>query len=113
MDKEHIGIGSDTWVSVSALEQEHDTKPFFDAVTKFYIKSIKKMIQKFPFGDSLLQDLELLQPNKLNSSTVDTAIGLAKCFPQLELSNASSLDKLREECLDYILSPMDLPVHWC
>ena len=68
------------------------------------------MIQKFPFGDSLLQDLEVLQLKKLNSSSIDTIIGLAKRFPQLKLSNASSLDKLREECLDYILSPMDLPV---
>ena len=109
VDKEHMGIGSDTWFAVSAMEQEHDTKPFFDAVKKFYVISIKKMIQKFPFGDSLLRDLEILKPKKLTSSTIDSVIGLAKRFPQLELSDAPSLDKLREECLDYILSPSDLP----
>lgn len=64
------------------------------------------MIQKFSFGDSLLCDLEILLPKKLN---VEKAIGLAKRFPQLELSDSTMLDKLREECLDYILSPTDLP----
>ena len=63
------------------------------------------MIQKFPFGNSLLCDLEILLPKKLKA---ETAISLAKRFPQLELSD-SSLDKLREECLDYILSPTGLP----
>ena len=103
-----MGIGSDTWIAVSAMEKEHDTKPFLDAVKKFYVISIKKMIQKFPFGDSL-EILEILQPKTLTSSTIDSVIGLAKRFPQLELSDAPSLDKLREECLDYILSPSDLP----
>ena len=67
------------------------------------------MIQKFPFCDSLLRDLDILLPKKLNTSTLDTVIGLAKRFPQLQLSDVSCLDKLREECLDYILSPADLP----
>ena len=64
------------------------------------------MIQKFPFGE---HDLEILLPNKLNSSSIDTAVSLAKRFPQQELCGSDSLDKLREECLDYILSPGDLP----
>ena len=64
---------------------------------------------KFLFGDSLLRDLDILLPKKLNTSTLDTVIGLAKRFPQLQLSDMSCLDKLREECLDYILSPADLP----
>ena len=109
LDTEHMGIGSQTWISIAGLEEEHDTKPFFDAVRNFYIKSTKKMIQKFPFGDSLLRDLDILLPKKLNTSTLDAVIGLAKCFPQLQLSDVSCLDKLREECLDYILSPADLP----
>ena len=69
-----MGIGGDTWIAVSAMEKEHDTKPFLDAVKKFYVISIKKMIQKFPFGDSL----EILQPKTLTSSTIDSVIGLAK-----------------------------------
>ena len=40
LEKEHIGIGS--WICISALEQEHDTKPFFDAVKNFYISTLKR-----------------------------------------------------------------------
>ena len=89
----------------SAMEQEHDTKPFFDSVKKFYVKTSKND----PFGDSLLRDLEISQQKKLTSSTIDSVVGLAKRFLQLELSDASSLDKVRKECHDYILSPSDLP----
>ena len=103
LEKEHLGIGTDTWVAVAELEQEHDTKPFFEAVRKFYVKSIQKMIQKFPFGDRLFRDLEILVPGKFD---VQTATKLAQQFPQLGIS---SLDTLREECLDYTLSPTDLP----
>ena len=88
---------------MAELEQEHDTKPFFEAVRKFYVKSIQKMIQKFPFGDRLFRDLEILVPGKFD---VQTATKLAQQFPQLGIS---SLDTLREECLDYTLSPTDLP----
>ena len=42
LDREHIGIGSDTWACISMLEEEYDTKPFFDAVKTFYISSIQK-----------------------------------------------------------------------
>ena len=29
LEKEHLGIGTDTWVAISVLKQEHDTKFFF------------------------------------------------------------------------------------
>ena len=57
------------------------------------------MILKFPFGDSLMCDLEILLPGKLKA---ETALALAKCFPQLHISDSASLDNLREECMDYI-----------
>ena len=47
LDRENLGIGTDTWTSVAVLEEEHDTKPFFDAVREFYVNTIKKMIKKF------------------------------------------------------------------
>ena len=28
VDDEHLGIGDDSWVSIAALEEEHDPKPF-------------------------------------------------------------------------------------
>lgn len=65
LENEHLGIGNDTWISIATLEEEHDTKPFFEAVRKFYEMSIKKMIQKFPFGDSLMCDFEIFLPKKL------------------------------------------------
>jgi len=68
---------------LAEIEKEHDIKPFFNAVRKFYVASIciQKMIQKFPFQDPLLKD----QPEKTASYSVGTVLGLAiaKCFPQL------------------------------
>ena len=83
-------------------------KPFFNAIS-FYASSITKMLQKFPFGDTLLKDLRVLQPEKAASYPVSTIIGLAKRFPQLGLADSVSLDQLREEFLDFTLSPTDLP----
>jgi len=102
-------VGIHTWVVVSAVEQEQNIKPFFDAVKQIFIKSIEKMMKKFLFGDSLLRDLEILKPKKLASSTIDVVIGLANKFSQLKLSDDySSFDKLSEECLDCILSSTDI-----
>jgi len=36
-------------------------------------------------------------------------ISLAKKFPQLDLCDSKSLDCLKEEFLDFTLSPTDLP----
>ena len=109
LDDENLGVGSDTWVSLAELQEEYDLKPFFTAVRNFYVASIKKMLQKFPFSDSLLKDLGVLQPEKTASYSVDTVLGLAKRFPQLGLVDPESLDQLKEEFTDFKLSPEDLP----
>ena len=70
---ENLGIGDNTWVALAEVEQEYDTKSFFTSVRKFYLSSIKKMLKKFPFGDSLLNDLGILQPDK--ASTYDLKAG--------------------------------------
>ena len=67
------------------------------------------MLKKFPFGDTLLRDLAVLQPDQTTTHSTDTIISLAKRFPQLGLDDLESLDQLREEFLDFCLSPMDLP----
>eukprot|EP00731_Ephydatia_muelleri_P014342 Em0008g62a len=54
------------------------------------------------------RDRRVLQPDKAASFSVDTIIGLAKRFPQLDLADSASLDQLREEFIDFTLSP-DLP----
>ena len=109
LGKEDLGIGETTWTLIAALEEECDIAPFFDAVKKFYVATIQKMIKKFPFGDTLLQDLEILIPDKVTSFSINTIFRLAKRFPQLELSDPNSLDRLREEYLDFTLSPSELP----
>ena len=64
-------------------------------------------MHKFPFGDSLMTfDLEILLPGKLKP---DTALSLTKHFPQLHIFDSESHDKLRDECMDCVLSPSDLP----
>ena len=73
------------------------------------ITSLQKMILKFPFQDSLLKDLRILQPEKTSLYSVATVLALANRFPQLGLADAESLDQLREEFLDFQLSPADLP----
>ena len=79
---ENLGIGTETWITIAALEEEQDVSLLFRAVRKFYIATLKKMLKKFPFGDTLLRDLGVLQPDK-TSYEVETMISLAERFPQL------------------------------
>ena len=106
---EHLGIGTATWACVAEFEQERDPKPFFAAIRKFYKSTLTKMMKKFPFGDSMLKDLGILQPGKTCSYSVATLLNLAKRFPQIGLSDTEVLDKLVEEFNDFILSPDDIP----
>jgi hypothetical protein len=110
LNDENLGIGDSTWTYLSQLEEEHDASPFFTTVRAFYIKSIEKMLKKFPFNDSMLNDLGILQPDKVHQFKSDTVVKLAKRFPQLGLDNPQSIGRLREEFMDFILSAKDLPV---
>ena len=67
------------------------------------------MIKKFPFGDTLLQDLGVLVLDKVTTYPVEAIIRLAKRFPQLELSDSTSLDQLKDEFLDFTLPQIFLP----
>ena len=49
VSNEQLGIGDDTWASVSAIEHLYDTAPFFEAIRGFYVSSTKKMLVKFIF----------------------------------------------------------------
>ena len=110
---ENLGIGAATWACLSELEETQDISPFFNAVRKFYVETIKKMLKKFPFDDSLMKDLEVLQPEKTSDYDVSTLIALARRFPQLEINTNEMIDKLTEEFLDFQLSPGDLPSVQC
>ncbi len=108
---ENLGIGNATWVHLTELEEEHDVKPFYAAVRNWYVATIKKMLKNFPFHDTLLKDLGIINPEVAftNSYSASTIVSLAKRFPQMGLSDSRSLDKLREEFMDLSLSSSDHP----
>ena len=112
MDKvtlyENLSIGDETWSCISALEEEMDTKPFL-CIKAFYSATLQKFFKKFPFGDTILQDLGIVQPTKTKSYTVSTIKRLAKRFPQIELDSPDSLHLLAQEFTDFLLSPQDHP----
>ena len=54
------------------------------------------MIRKFPFDDNLMKDLGILQLENTDQYSPGTVVSLAR--PQLGISYASSLDKLRFPC---------------
>ena len=68
------------------------------------------MLKKFPFGDSILKDLDIINPDKICSYSVDKIKGLAQRFPQVSHAESDKLDHLREEFMDFKLSPADHPV---
>ena len=106
---ENLGIGNDTWVYISGKEEEWDVKPFYDAVRNFYLATLKKMLKKFPFSDTILKDLGIINPHQVHSYTFNTVKSLAERFKQLGLADSNSLDALREEFMDFTLSRSDLP----
>ena len=106
-----MGIGRATWACVSELEEElYPKPPFFTAVCNFYIATIKKVLKKFPFKDSILKDLGIINHEQACCNTLNTIEKLAKQFPQFDLHTSNSLDRrLREEFTDFKLSPGDHP----
>ena len=94
-------------MNIAQIEEEHDISPFLESIKNFYIASTKLMLKKFPFGDSLMKDLAILQPDATATFSPNTVISLATRFPQLGISN---LDALREELRDFQLSQTDIPL---
>lgn len=97
-----------TWACISDLESTDYLQPSH-AVRSFYVNSTKKMLNRFPFNDTLMKDLSMLQPGKTSSFSVGKVLALARCFPQIGLTDAAALDKLGEEFLDFTISPAGLP----
>ena len=108
MDEE-LGIGGDTWVTLSDLQEERDLKPFFNNVRAFYLASIAKMLKISPFSDTLLRDLAISQPENTVTFTKRKVHELAKRFRQLSLHSPDTLSRLGEEFDDFCLSPSELP----
>ena len=106
---ENLGVGDATWAFISELEEEFDPKPFFKAVRSFYIATLNKMLKKFPFGDTVLQDLGIINPENTSTYEFSTVTKLVKRFQQLGLNDPESIDALRSEFNDFKLSVNDLP----
>ena len=68
---ENLGLGNDLWVHLSSME-EYDPSPFYRAVRGFYVASVQKMLKKFPFGDSILKDLDVINPDKFCTCSFST-----------------------------------------
>lgn len=106
LDDENLGVGTDTWTYLSAMEEDSDPKPFYTAVRNFYVATLK-MLKKLPFGDSILNNLGVINPEQVCAYSIDTVKTLAARFPQLELADTEALDQLQEEFMDFTLSPGD------
>ena len=50
------------------------------------------MQKKFPFDDSLMKDLGILQPENTATFSVSTVLSLARRFPQVGLAEDHILD---------------------
>ena len=46
---ENLGIGNDTWVHLTELEEEHNVKPSCAAVRNWYVATINRILLKFCF----------------------------------------------------------------
>ncbi|XP_076086080.1 uncharacterized protein LOC143056803 [Mytilus galloprovincialis] len=83
-------------------------KKSYRTARNFYIKIVSKMIDKFPFSDTTLQDIAFINPRMKTKIVSDSVTKLATRFPQaIGCENTSELlDKFTEYQL---LSPDDLP----
>ena len=106
---ENLGLGDATWTYISGMEEELDPKTLYKAVRSFYVASLEKMLKRFPFGDSIFQDLGIINPDQVCSYDFTTVERFAKHFPQLNLNVSQSIDYLRIEFMDFKLSPAELP----
>lgn len=94
----------------SYLAEEEENIPiatpsrFFLYVRKFYQAVVLKMMKKFPFKDTIIQDLGIIDPRNRGNVTAETALNLAKRFKILD---DEDLDALGDECHDLCVSPDD------
>lgn len=104
---EQLGIGQEAWAYLSSEEDSLDPSAerlFFNGIRQFYVAIASTIIRKFPFNDTLVDDVAVFLPN--NRSTIDCTrvYQLARRFtivvPQ------ESMDALEEEVIDYKLSPI-------
>ena len=102
-----LGIGTGARLlleeEADSIEGTHQEVAFFAAVREFYKEVVHKMVSKFPFRDSTIRDLSLLDPKNRQSVTSSSAIRLAKRFASV--TSHEELDGLDAELRDYKSMP--------
>ena len=91
-----------------------EVESFFRSARTFYVAFVKTLVKKFPFGSTILCDLRILNPSERRTYKDFPAavVRLAKCFPQLGLSQTEKLEELKTEAIDfYMADSADLPEH--
>ena len=107
LQDEQLGIGHSTWGYISDQEDFIDSrvkKLFFTGVRDFYCAVATTIVKKFPFKDSVLDDVAYLFPD--NRATVDMA-AVSRMANRFQAAVPEQLlDALEEEVLDYKLAPL-------
>ena len=103
---DQLGIGHEAWAYLTAEEDFLDSSAqriFFNGVRDFYVSVASTIIRKFPFSDTLVDDVAIFIPIHRATLSWNQVSHLAQRFsasvPQ------SSFDALQEEVLDYKLAP--------
>lgn len=104
---DQLGIGHEAWSYVSSEEDALDPsvqRLFFNGVRDFYVAVASTLIRKFPFTDTLADDVAIFLSKSKGSVTWNQVCRLAQRFtaavPQ------QHIDALEEEMLDYKLAPV-------
>ena len=107
---DQLGIGHEAWAYLTAEEDflEPSAQKIFNGVRDFYVSVASTVIRKFPFTDTLVDDVAVFIPTNQPTVSWSKVSQLAQRFsaavPQ------GSFDVLQEEVLDYKLAPsLSLP----
>lgn len=77
---------------------------FFRSVRTFYVTSVTKMIEKFPFNVRIIQEFAFLDPRNREKTSLTGFVQLANRFTSF---SPDELDSLSMEFRDYRASPLD------
>ena len=117
LDDERIEVGEKARLLAHDLRENgkrREVKSFIHSVRTFCTTFVKTLVKKFPFGSTILCDLRILNPSERRTYKDFPAavVRLAKCFPQLGLSQTEKLEELKTEAIDfYMADSADLPEH--
>ena len=102
-NNEYLAVGSSARLFLSDIKENltvEEENKFFNSVRCFYVKIVKKMMNKFPFGDEVLCHLSILN---LNSEMKPESVRILG--QNYNFVNREDTDDLVEEATDYCLAP--------